>query len=226
MTQRYTPLIIVVALFLGIKTAGATPIIVNGDFETGDLTGWTAFTTPLGTNGGPGFPNVVSFDTTGTGASFAAHFDVGSAITPSGEQGGGIKQTFLAPVAGTYAFSAAIASQDDKSGAGPNADAGAFSLLIDGITIATDDLGGFSTRFQILRGSLNGTDVLGVGSHTIALEITRDFVSADTNTPEQYIDNVTAASPSVAAVPEPTSLALLGTGIVGFYRLRRRAPQV
>jgi len=77
-----------------------------------------------------------------------------------------------------------------------------------------------------LRGSLNGTDVLGVGSHTIALEITRDFVSADTNTPEQYIDNVTAASPSVAAVPEPTSLALLGTGIVGFYRLRRRAPQV
>jgi hypothetical protein len=53
---------------------------INGNFGTGDLTGWTVFTTSNGTNGtfnGVALPNVVSFDTTGTGATNSALFEVG-----------------------------------------------------------------------------------------------------------------------------------------------------
>ncbi|NQT11659.1 MAG: tandem-95 repeat protein, partial [Planctomycetes bacterium] len=39
--------------------------LVNGTFDSGDLTAWTTFTTPGGTLGGPGFPDVVTFDTNG-----------------------------------------------------------------------------------------------------------------------------------------------------------------
>jgi hypothetical protein len=67
--------------------ASAAPV-VNGDFETGDLTGWTTFTTA---NGTIGTPAVVSFDTTGTGASNAAKFNVGRQVLGSGApEGGGI----------------------------------------------------------------------------------------------------------------------------------------
>ena len=59
--------------------ASAAPV-PNGDFETGDLTGWTTFTT---TNGTIGTPAVVPFDTTGSGASNAAEFNVGRPTTGS-----------------------------------------------------------------------------------------------------------------------------------------------
>jgi hypothetical protein len=88
---------------------------INGDFATGDLTDWTAFTTANGTNGvdpvsGAPLPDVVLFNTTGTGATNSAHFNVGH-LSGGDPEGGGISQS-LTVSAGTYTLTGAFASLD------------------------------------------------------------------------------------------------------------------
>jgi hypothetical protein len=191
--------------------------ITNGGFETGDLTGWTPFVTANGS----GLPDVISFNATGTGASFAAHFDVGE-VTFTGllQEGGGLTQTVVVPVAGLYTTTAAIASQDDADGQ-VNGAAGVFSILIDGTLVASDDLGGFSSSFQILRGSLSGSINLAAGPQTFEILITRPYLSGGTATPDEYVDNVT-----LGKVPEPCTLTLFGTAMAALGLLVRRRKKV
>jgi len=199
------------AIVFFVCTPGrADSILVNGDFATGTLAGWTVFTTSTGTNGA-GLPDVVSFDTTGTGASNAAHFNVGQVVAlDSTQQGGGLSQSVMGLTSGVYTFSADIASQDDASGA-INTAAGLFSILIDGATLASVDLGPFSSPFQVLRGTLGGSANLTAGSHMFAIEITRPVLSFPPDSPDQYVDNL---SLNAAAIPEPSSLILLTSGLL------------
>ena len=213
-------------LFIGMFTAAClfsspalADTITNGTFETGTLAGWTVFTTSNGTNG-TGLPSVVSFNTTGSGASDAAHFDVGDVTFKRHPAGGGLSQAIVAPVSGLYTFTENFAAQDDADGE-VNSDGGIFSLLIDGTTVATDDLGQFSTSLQILRGSFNVSVSLTSGSHTIQTEITRPFTGGGPDTPDQYIDNI-SLTPNVAATPEPSSIALFGTGLLALAGTARR----
>ena len=79
-----------------LRLEAADPI-VNGDFQTGDLSGWTLFTDPFGTLGPAGAQAVVPFDTNGdTFATFSARFQVGripnSPLQPPAH-GGGMFQT-------------------------------------------------------------------------------------------------------------------------------------
>ncbi len=180
-------------------------LITNGDFQTGSLTGWTAFTTSNGTVGF-GMPNVLLFDTTGSGASDAAHFNVGEVIFQEGQAaGGGVMQTIFIPVDGLYRFSEDFASLANSLS---NADAGTFSLLIDGSTVATESVGLIHST-EILRGSLAVDVDLTAGSHLIAAEITRGFISSGVgSTPEQYIDNISLNPTTVT--PEPSTFARWG----------------
>jgi PEP-CTERM motif len=213
-----TATVCLLALVSAGGMARATNLLTNGDFETGVLSPWTVFTTVNGTNG-TGLPAVNSFDTTGSGATLAAQFDVGEATFDSTQQGGGLTQGFTAPGAGMYNFFANIASLDDPDGE-QNGDAGTFSILIDGTTLTSDPLGAFSSPNEIIRNSLSGTVALTAGGHTFEILITRQFTSQGTDTPQEFVDNLSVSS----AAPEPGTFALAALALLGFafYRLRIR----
>ena len=156
----------------------------NGDFETGSLSSWTTFTTANGTiNGG----DVQSFDTTGTGASLAAHFDVGEVLYSGAPEGGGIYQNFSgAP----YSVSADVAAQA-AAGHPSNGDCGTFVLQLDGTTIASHAFGPCSgssiSRWHFFVHISNGV----FGNHQLRILIERVFTtSPPSSTPNQYVDNV------------------------------------
>jgi hypothetical protein len=205
------------ALLLG-GVGQANAGFINGGFDTGYLTGWTMFTTPNGNNGS-GLPNVESFDTTGSGASLAAHFQVGAnTFVPGTPDGGGIYQT-LNLAAGTYRVTADIAAIVNTR----NGDFGSFSVYVDDKLYDTTNLTPVSFS-GTARGALDATFVISTpGVHNIGFKVTRDYVN-DSSTPEQYIDNATLGFP-VSPVPGPSSLALLATGILtlsGYFGWRRR----
>lgn len=210
-----TGLLAVVGL---IVRPAAADVITNGNFQTGTLAGWTVFTTSSNGTNGAGLPDVVSFNTTGSGSSDAAHFDVGEVIYDLTPQGGGLTQTISISAAGLYMLTEDFASQNSTGET--NGDGGTFSILIDGTTVATDAFGDIGAH-TTLMGSFDELVSLSAGTHTIETEITRVFQSAAVgdNTPDQYIDNISLiATPT----PEPSSLVLFGTGILALMGAVRR----
>ena len=197
-----------------VPTANAA-IVTNGDFATGDFTGWTLFTTPNGSLGpsGSGLPAVTSFNVTGSGAQNAATFEVGEVVFNSTQQGGGITQAVTLP-GGLISFSANIASLGVS---GLNAEGGVFNVLLDGTTEDTLDIGPIDAG-AVIRDTLSFTTTESAGAHTLEILITRPFLNA-TGTPDQFITNI--AISAATAVPEPTSLTLLAAGLLSFAAARR-----
>jgi len=181
-------------------------LIVNGDFGTGDFTGWMLFDTPGGDSGNP---SVVSFDVTGGGASNAARFQVGGPGRPA-SGGGGIIQS-ISTGSGTGVFSADIAAFDPFSSQN-NADGGTFNILFDGVSQAAFSVGNISSGSTV-RSSLTFTLPLVAGTHNLEILITRDFIN-DSSTPYQYVTNVSFDAPAPPSVPEPSTLRLVGISVI------------
>ncbi|MGE0373433.1 MAG: hypothetical protein AB7Q01_16350 [Gammaproteobacteria bacterium] len=213
---------------LTLSTASQAALLVNGDFETGDFTGWTLFTNEngsLGTDAYPGdlgnptfprppkpaTPSVQSFDTDGDGAaSLAAAFDVGIDTLPSAG-GGGLFQV-LTTGAGTLDIAFSVAAWVPLFS---NGDAGTFTLNVDGVEIDRHAFGEVDTGFPgsitgaIVRSMLSGSAAVGAGAHEVRIGVTRPYGNS-TDTPLQFIDNVAVA---FTPVPLPATGLLLGAAL-------------
>src|ERR1700693_6125776 len=108
-------LAIVAAVAFTAGSASANNLLTNGAFQSGDLTGWTVFTTSNGSNGPGAFPFVSSFDVTGGGAQNAAQFQVGIASGPILVEGGGGLYQDLNSGAGMLDVSFDFASEGDTT---------------------------------------------------------------------------------------------------------------
>lgn len=227
----------VAALTLSAANSQAAQLVTNGDFSTGDLSGWTLFNTTNGTTGYAPGAQVKSFNVTGQGATSAAEFQVGQQAYTTAGAGGGIFQTINA-TAGLLTFSADFSAYLNE---GLNVSGGVFSVLLDDVVLDSFDVGsiagdmttpGFRNRPPVFtpavieRGVLSFSTGVTAGSHVLKLQVTRALLAGDGSSPvpRQYFDNVSAIQADVAAVPEPATWALmiLGFGFAG-ASLRRRA---
>ena len=161
-------------------------LFTNGDFETGDLSGWTQFTTGNGTMG-EGFPKVVLFDTNGDGTpTKSAQFSVGQVSSGTAQEGGGVYQNVYL-TAGDYSLTVDIAGADDGTELG-NGEAGLFELMLDGVVVDSYDFGAITsgaTKHSLLAAMPGVLE----GDHEIRIRITRP-VRQELSTVTQYLDNV------------------------------------
>ncbi len=205
---------LVTAVICASASLCGAQIIYNGDFETGNLNGWTTFTTPNGALKPPGssLPPVAQFDVLGTDVpSNAAQFQVGEVNFNATEQGGGILQTFSVS-AGQYVISADFAAYNLNF----NDEAGLETVSVDSVTVGTLDFGLINPS-QTKRGVIQGTLNLSGGTHQITIELTRPYIN-DNETPFEYVDNV-----AVTPVPEPSiaALGMCGMALAFFRRIKR-----
>ncbi len=205
------PFVLVALLAVFAAQAGATNLIQNGSFQSGDFTDWTIGTTSGGT-WGQGFPIVTGWPL--GGGLNAVEGEVGN-VNPTGtQQGGTLTQTFTSG-AGAATLSFMYAAMGD--GTHTNADGGDFTLILDGTTLNSIDVGEI-TADQIISGTLSANATLTAGTHTLEIDVTRSFLTEFQNTPYQYVTGVDVEG----TVPEPGSLILMGSGVLGLAGVLRR----
>jgi hypothetical protein len=174
--------------------SGSGPLL-NGDFESGDLSSWTTFTTTNGVM----IAGVLPFDTNNDGAAtFSAQFVVGQGTFEGFDvqRGGGIAQNVVLEE-GDLSVSADIASEFAFSFC--NGDGGTIQLLVDGVVEDAHSFGdicGPTTEYASLRAGLSITSG---GSHEVRFLITRAAtLSGVTN----FLDNVLLSGTATKSAAE------------------------
>lgn len=198
---------LVAALSISCLSNASANLIKNGDFESGRLSGWTLFKSTNGLTN--------SSVRKGPDGTMSARFNVGQvnhSVSKAKSIGGGIRQNFTS-IEGIIDIHADIAVQATSK----NKEGGIFSLYLDHVLVDSFQFGAM-LESQTRSSLLSYTGEIDAGVHELRFLITRPW-EALSYTPRQYIDNVLV---TVAAVPEPGSLALLGLGASGLAFMRRR----
>ena len=155
----------------------------NGDFETGNLSGWTTFTT----SNGVAVTYVTPFDTNGDNvATYSARFGVGQYVYQGDDypEGGGIFQS-VNLVKGDLSITADIASNHPYSHC--NLSGGEMQLIVDGVIADTHDFGvvcNYETKRSTLHANIS---IDTVGTHEIRFVALR---AAGLSGVVNYLDNV------------------------------------
>ncbi|WP_342347223.1 hypothetical protein [uncultured Nitrospira sp.] len=193
------------SFLIGIVSTGICPVsaevLMTTDFESGNLSGWTVFSTSNGTLGGKGFP-AVSLCNHGTpfSPSHCLQVQVGQLhFDPTGElqQGGGIGLTTMTN-SGLIQLSARVGVTYHSPDYKRNLNGGLFEWVVDDQVIADLDVGPVDdggTVQQLFSGKVS----VAAGRHTIQLRVTRPFQSgAGKPAPVQFVDDV-----MVELLPQP-----------------------
>ena len=221
----------------GSASAAPIQLLTNGDFETGDFTGWTV--TDLAGGSGSWFVS------SGTSAPISSNATVGPAggmfyaVTDQGGPGThALAQSFLVPLGATSVIVSFDLFMNDQSGAGPldlgldhtgganqhaqvdvmDAMASAFSTTPADIiaTLIPPGTDGVGNPHAYTSYSFDVTGLLAAGtSYTLRFgEVDNQlFFNAG-------VDNVSVLA-DTASVPAPGSTSLLGAALLGLTLARR-----
>jgi PEP-CTERM motif-containing protein len=209
--------VLVTALAIGAVPAQATPIFVNGNFEAGTSTGWDAMTptnTPGWTVVNGGFqPRLLRLQT--CGGPYGANAEGCQVATIGGTETGGtdsIQQTLAGfIVGGSYILSWLQASEYTTSDVINASIIGAATLSQD---FTSNPYPGGS---QFWYGPWQTMSFAFVAD---SATLTFNFHSYATNY-EPGVDDFQIAQVGGAAVPEPASMLLLGSGLAALVARRR-----
>lgn len=202
------------ALFV---TSGAHAVLINPDFETGDFSGWTLFTTEHGVSES----TVTAFDIAQDGdISLAARFMTGRSIfDPAvGPQGGGISQQFYArdgqlTIALNAAVSVAIDHPNAVSGNG-----GDVLILVDGTPIIFHEFGVIPNN-SVATVLLTGDLFVSEEHHILTILFQRSFLLAESTS--QYVDNIALGGSAVVPIPAAALLFTSACAVLGIARRSR-----
>ncbi len=198
----------------------AHAMFTNGDFETGDLTGWTITPTSGGTTA---IQDAFQYDIDGggpLGTNFAGRFSVGrnTGVT-TGDHGVWLTQSLMLTAGVAYTFDFDW-SAFRPAGQAANTQGGIFNLIVDGVVLATGAAGstsGAAPKYGHVTASFVPT---ATGLHSVGASMLRPFTIPSPAAPTlfQAVDNFT-----VTAVPEPATMVALGLGAAALLRRRRKA---
>jgi PEP-CTERM motif len=194
-----TSLCTLAMIAVSAATASASSIVTNGDFQTGNFSGWTVNTSPV-TN----HPWTVRQD----GSNFFASTGCEGieCIEGNSTQEAWLSQVLPTVAGATYTVTFDYSqSLPGESGGTPNeleVDFGSTDL-VDLINLTSTSPHTYS--FTVMA-TTNATELMFLGEQ---------------NPSYDYLDNVSVTQVS-SATPEPASLALFGSGLFGLVGIARR----